>query len=97
MEGRLQIRNLTVVYRDSGYFNIEITNPGRPPRTSEWTSNILGLARIGATNLASGKHKVGIRGQADKVKIKISSDSYLPAIFEGISYEGSLTQRASVL
>jgi len=97
MEGRLQVRNLTVIYKDSGFFNIEIANPGRLPRNCEWTSNILGLARIGATNLASGKHKVGIRGQADKVKIKISSNSYLPAVFEGISYEGSLTQRASVL
>jgi|GEM_PF-6852037 len=97
LEGRLQIRNIAVQYKNSGSFDIEITNKGREPRLVEWTNNIIGQVRIGEQRMQSGKFKTGVRGQNINTKIRIISNSYLPIQITAVGYEGAFTQRASIL
>lgn len=97
IDGRLQIRNTTIQYADTGYFQVEIQNEGRDARTKEWTSNIIGKMAYGLTQLFDGDFKVGVRGRNTTTSIKIESDSYLPVRIAAISYEGMLTQRGQAL
>lgn len=97
LEGRLQIRNVILQFKNTGNFKVEITNRGRDPRTVVWNNNKIGNITIGQNIMQSGSFKTGVRGRNTETKIKIISDSAMPVQITAIGYEGAFTQRASIL
>lgn len=81
-EGRLQVKSVTLFYKDTGYFQV-LTNY-RTGQDEEFENNFDGRyvgdpqTQIGRINLQEGSHRVTVLGEAEAVKVRISSDSYLP-------------------
>jgi hypothetical protein len=97
LEGRLQLRKLSISFEDSGYFRVEVTPPGRPTMKSEWTNNIIGLAILGGTTLISDKESFMVLGDGSKTVIEIVNDSYLPSNIQAIEFKGAFTKKARIL
>ena len=94
---KLQIRNFNIVYSDTAYFKVESTPEARDTQTREFNGRVVGsLSNIlGQANLASGSYKVSVLTNSKYAKVVITSDSYLPCVFQSAEYEGFLTQRTS--
>lgn len=89
--GRFQLRNLTLNYKESGYFKVQITPEFRTARSFEFTGRIVGsgASRIGIPAISPlGSFKVPIMTKADTVEIEIINDSEKPMNITSIDYVG---------
>ena len=87
--GRLQIRNISVVYNDTGYFQAVISPSERTVSTETFTGRVVGSTnnRIGAVSIESGTFRIPVQAQSSNVEIELRSDSYLPCIFQSAEWE----------
>lgn len=92
-QGKLQIRNLTLSYVDTGYFRLEVTN-GKRKQEAEFTGATLGGLRLGNQTVQTGDKRFYIGGSADTVTITLVNDSYLPSKIQAASYEGYWVSRS---
>lgn len=94
--GRLQLRNMTVLYNDTGFFKAVTTPTARTPSTATFTGRVVGSTGliIGAVALETGKFKFPILSKSDEVKIELQSDSYLPCAFQSAEWEGFFVLRS---
>lgn len=99
MTGRLQVRNATLAYADTGTFTVTVSpdyrDPSsfveyRDPADATFTGRILGAGSnlLGAIALASGKFTFPVLSKNDRVTIEISSDSFLPMHLLSLDWEG---------
>jgi hypothetical protein len=86
--GRLQIRNVTLLYEGTGYFRVEVTPTHGDTFTYVCTPKQLGQTLIGGAVLASGEFTFPVMAKSDEVTIRIVNDSYLPSRFLSASWEG---------
>ncbi|OQW34869.1 MAG: hypothetical protein A4E20_01445 [Nitrospira sp. SG-bin2] len=104
-EGRLQVRTCTLVFSDTGLFNVTVSQDYRDPNSyvqyrdpqdSSFTGRVLGAGSnlIGAVALASGEMTFPVWAQNDKVTITITSDSFLPMHLQSAAWEGFYHARA---
>lgn len=79
-EGRLQLRNMTLTYGDTGYFTVEVTPEYRDTDRRVFSGRLLGHGAnvLGEQAISSGTFRFPVLSQADAVTIKIVSDSPLP-------------------
>jgi hypothetical protein len=94
ISGRLQVRTLSVNYKDTGYFTVEITPFGRDTLTQEFTGAIVGVSQIGAVNLHNGEQRFLVMGRNTSTKIEIVNDSYLPCQLQTGNWEALYHPRA---
>jgi len=87
-EGRLQIRNWSVAYNDTGYFKTVVSPVGRSSSTTTFTGTIAGSGLLGTVNLADGEYTFAVQSESDKLSVTISSDSHLPCNFINASWQG---------
>jgi hypothetical protein len=87
--GRLQIRNLSVVYNDTGYFQAVISPSERTASTETFTGRVVGSTnnRIGTVSIESGTFRIPVQAQSKNVTIELQSDSYLPCVFQSAEWE----------
>ena len=92
----LQIRNFRIAYNNTAYFKIESAPTARTVSTREFNGRIIGGSAnlLGQANLDEGTYKVPIMTNSKYVNLTISSDSYLPCVFQSAEYEGFLTQKS---
>ena len=92
---KLQIRNFHIVYNNTAYFKVENTPQARSTQTHEFNGRIVGALSniLGQASLASGSFRLSIMTNSKYASIVISSDSYLPCVFQSAEYEGFLTQK----
>ncbi len=90
VEGRLQLRNMTFTYGDTGYFVVEITPDYRDTDRRVFSGRLLGHGanRIGEPAIASGIFRFPILSRADAVSIEVLSDSFLPFQITSAGWEG---------
>lgn len=89
--GRFQLRNLTLNYKDSGYFKTQVTPEFRNARSFEFTGRIVGsgASRIGIPAISPlGSFKVPIMSKADTVEVEVINDSEKPMNITSIDYVG---------
>ena len=93
----LQIRNFNIVYNTTAYFKVTTEPTARPTAVREFNGRIIGglYNLLGQANLAEGTYRVPIHTNSRYANVTISSDSYLPCVFQSAEYEGFLTQRTS--
>jgi hypothetical protein len=94
--GRLQLRNMNIVFNDSGYFKVVVTPLQRTPSEYVFTGRFLGSSSnlVGQVSIDSGTFKVPVLAKNTEVDITIESDSHLPCIFQSAEWEGMYVLRS---
>lgn len=90
INGRLQLRHMSLRYEDSGYFKVDVTPQYRDTRTYEMTGRILGAGdnQVQAFNLSSGSYRFLVSSNAETVNIRVGSDSFLPFTITSAAWVG---------
>lgn len=94
-EGRLQIRNWTVGYDNTGYFKVNITPKGRSTTTETFTGAIVGSGTVNGISLEDGNYTFAVQSQNDDLVITLTNDEYLPSAFINAEWQGYFTQKSS--
>lgn len=94
--GRLQLRNMNIVFNDSGYFKVKVTPKKRETNNYIFTGRVLGSAKnlLGQAPTDSGTFKVPVLAKSGDVDIVVESDSFLPCIFQSAEWEGMYVLRS---
>lgn len=96
-EGRLQLSSVTVIFAESGYFEVKVTPSRRPTRTKTYTGKTLGTlsALLGQISVEEqGNFRAGVNAQNTQVEIEITSDNFLPFNVTGLDWEGNYHLRS---
>lgn len=103
--GRLNLRTLTVNYKNSGYFEIEVFPYGAafasdveeviPAALDAFTGRTLGEGQLilGEAAFHTGVYQTYIDGNSRDVVIKLKNPSHLQAKFTSAEWEGKFTKR----
>lgn len=94
--GRLQIRNIAVVYFDTGYFEAWVLPQNRDPFRKKFTGRVLGSVNntIGNIPLEYGTFRIPVLAKSNQVAIELRSDSFLPCAFQSAEWEGFYVLRS---
>lgn len=80
-DGRLQIRNWTVSFNDTGFFKTSVTPKGRDESVTTFTGAIVSSATVNGVNLEDGDYTFAVQSRNDQLTVKLSNDSHLPSNF----------------
>jgi hypothetical protein len=88
--GRLQLKNMSLTFGDTGYFEVNLTPLARSTSIYKFTGQTLGSSTltIGQPNLESGTFKFPIQCKNTDTVIFVASDSYLPCNLLSAEWEG---------
>jgi len=93
--GRLQLRHLTVRFRRTGMFRIEVSGPGRDTSTQIFSAPVPAEASAAKLDdrkvLHSGDFSAAVLGRSSDVSIDVIADSWLPATFLSAQWVGMFT------
>lgn len=81
--GRLQLQTLTLVYDDTGHFQVQVTPLYRDTSTFTFSGRILGDGSnlLDTLVIHSGEFAAPLMSKSDQVKIELVSESFLPFNF----------------
>lgn len=94
--GRLQIRNMNVVYNETGFFKSLIKPSGSddPLKRTPYETTFSGRTVGGRTNLlnqpaiSDGTFRIMVMANAAGLDVELISDSHLPCAFQSAEWEG---------
>jgi hypothetical protein len=94
--GRLQLRQLSLLFHQTGYFTVEVTPPGGTAYTYVYTGKVLGSSTfvLGKPSVQTGEFRVPVLSDASKVSIIVKNDSYLPCHFQSAQWAGFFVARS---
>ena len=87
-EGRLQIRNWTVSYDNTGHFQVFVTPLARDTSVYTFTGLTLGSNTTGSVNLEDGFFNFAVQSRNENLIVKLYNDTYLPSNFVNAEWEG---------
>nr|BAR36672.1 tail tubular protein B [uncultured Mediterranean phage uvMED] len=94
---RLQIRNMSFNYSETGFFEVVVTplpSSGRVARTNTFSGVIVGSTVLNKQTLQSGTFRVPVLSKSDNVIIEIQNNKHLPSRLQSAEYEGFLVVRS---
>jgi len=94
-EGRLQIRNWTITFDNTGYFQVQITPKNRSTSTETFTGALVGQGTVNGINLEDGDYKFPIMSRNEDLIVKIKNDEYLPSQFINAEWQGFYNQQSA--
>jgi hypothetical protein len=96
LDGRLQLRYLTLEHHDSAYFTTEVITPGRDPAVSTYVGTILGSedSELGRVHFASGRFRIPVMSENLKARILIRNDSPFPSAIGSAEWSGIMSPKA---
>ena len=94
-EGRLQIRNWTVSFNDTEFFQSEVTPVGRSTSSATFTGTIVGTGLAGTVNLEDGDFTFAVQSRNENLTIQLKNNSHLPCNFVNAEWEGYYVSQAS--
>ena len=94
-EGRLQIRNWTVSFNDTGFFQSAVTPVGRSTSNATFNGTIVGTGLTGTVNLEDGDFTFAVQSRNDNLTISLTNNSHLPSNFVNAEWEGYYVSQAS--
>lgn len=92
-EGRLQIRNFTVSYDNTGFFETKVTPYRRTTSTDTFSGLVVGSSQINQLNLQDGNFKFSVQSKNENLSIQLINNSFLPSNFINAEWEGFFHQR----
>lgn len=98
-EGRIQLRRMSLLYNDTGYFRVEVTPTRRGTYTYIFSGRVVGSGKnlIGKVSIEEGKFRFPIGAKNDQVTIEIVNDSFLPCHFLSAEWEAFYAIRSQRL
>ena len=95
--GRYQIRNISINYENSGYFEAQVTPTGRNLSNSIMNGYIIGTAtsKIGVPAIQSGTLRVPVSAKNTDFTFDIKSNSHLPMYVASAEVEGYYHNRST--
>lgn len=95
-EGRIQLRKVTVLYNNTGYFRAEVTPFRRDTYTYTFSGRVVGSGRnlIGRVSIEEGKFKIPMAAKNDQVVLELVNDTFLPSYFLSAEWEAFYTIRS---
>ena len=88
---QLQLKNLEVIYAQSGYFRVEITPDHRKTYTYVFSGKAVGVSTLGDLTLLDGKFRTPVYSSTRNLKIDIINDSYLPCKLQSAEWEALMS------
>jgi hypothetical protein len=94
--GRLQLRNMTVGFNNTGYFRAEVTPAYRETSPHVYAARRVGTptTRIGDVPEGTDSLRFMVNSKNDQVTIDLVNDSILPSHFQNAEWEGEFYSRA---
>jgi len=100
--GRLQLKNMAVVYANTGFFNVEVVPHKTLPVASRktylrsFTGRVVGSGTniIGTVPLDTGTYRFGLVANAQNAQIELQSNSHLPCSFQSAEVEAEFVLRS---
>ncbi len=86
-DGRLQIRNFTVTFDNTGFFKSSVTPKGRSESIDTFTGAIVASATVNGVNLEDGDFTFAVQSRNDQLVVKLINDSYLPSNFVSAEWQ----------
>lgn len=94
-EGRLQIRNWTVTYDNTGHFQVEVTPKARDVSTKTFTGAIVGVGAVNGINLEDGDYTFPVMSRNEGLVVKLTNTEYLPSAFINAEWQGFYNQQSA--
>lgn len=93
--GRLQIRNVSFDFRNSAYFQVEVTPSGRDTSIMYMNGYIVGFSgKIDTPQVSDGTLRVPVQARNTDYTLVIKSSSHLPFFVTGAEIEGYYHRRS---
>lgn len=94
--GRLQLRNWTVLFNNTAYFEAHVTPSNRATSINKFTGRVLGKSsnKLNQVAVSDGSFRFPILTNANDVTIELYSDSYKPCKFTSAEWEGFFVMRS---
>tara|TARA_B100000795_G_scaffold146636_1_gene109889 strand:+ start:10221 stop:12530 length:2310 start_codon:yes stop_codon:yes gene_type:complete len=89
--GRFQLRNMSFNFKETGYFQVEVSPDFRDAKTFTFTGRIIGSGnnKVGVPAIeALGRFRVPVMAKSDGVSIRITNSSEKPFNITSIDYTG---------
>jgi len=96
LDGRVQLKYLTISYNNTAYFDVKSQTVGRPPYNFTFTGRIIGSASstIGAIPLDSGAYRLPVLATNTDVTITLSNSTPYPCSFGNAEYQAEYQPKA---
>jgi len=90
------MKNMSVSFADSGFFQIEVTPRARSTYTYKFTGGVIGdiSATIGQVGISSGSFKFPVRTKSKGATIDIVSTNHLPCKFQAAEWVGEYVKQS---
>ena len=95
VNGRQQIRYMTVIFDDTSFFTIKVTPEFGETFTYPYSGKFIadGSSTLGTLTVQDETFRVPVFAQTDKVKVELINDSPLPSNFQSATFEINYTTR----
>lgn len=90
VDGRLQLRRMSLAYIDSGYFRVEVTPARRDTAIYPMTAKTVGDygSRVGRIGLKTGAFTFSVLSKNTDVTIDLINDTFLPSTILSADWQG---------
>lgn len=97
LDGRFQLRYLTIGYNNSCYFKTRVTLVGRSPYEHEFVGRFVGSesSTLGAVPFSTGKYRIPVMSENTKARIELFNDSPYPSSFGNCEWQGQLSPKST--
>jgi hypothetical protein len=91
--GRLQMRKFSVLYEDTGHFNVETISQG-VSHTYSFSGPPIGLQTLGQVNEVSGGFTFPLQCKNDRLTVKVTNSTHYPSAFQSAEWTGYYTTKS---
>jgi hypothetical protein len=92
---KMMIRNGSIYYEKSAYFNVKVTPKFRDTYENVFTPDVVGSSTIGSLSLDSGFYRFPVFTKPQDTTITIENESALPSTFQSAEFESFVHSRSN--
>jgi len=94
---RVQVRNMALILRDTGYLRAEVTPAGRGTIQRVYNAQRLGRAKVGSSEVENTRISFAVQSRGDSTQIDLVNDSPMPSAIVAMEWTGSYDPRTKRL